>query len=146
MENPYVRNNRKLELPRMSRGLGETLVADRLGPVKVHPKGAWIVALCVYCRRAFGEKSVALSKEQYVAKLRQVVASGRPLVGAGAGTGISAKCAEAGGADFIIIYNHEDPPASVLKLIESARVPPGLRPGMNKEHKREACPRPQGAD
>jgi len=53
---------------------------------------------------------------------------------------------EAGGADFIIIYNHEDPPASVLKLIESARVPPGLRPGMNKEHKREACPRPQGAD
>lgn len=45
------------------------------------------------------------SKEEYVAQLRQVVASGRPIVGAGAGTGISAKCAEAGGADLIIIYN-----------------------------------------
>src|SRR5438270_4863574 len=32
-------------------------------------------------------------------------AAGRPIVGCGAGTGISAKCAEAGGADLIIIYN-----------------------------------------
>ncbi len=31
--------------------------------------------------------------------------AGRPVVGAGAGTGLSAKCAEAGGADLIIIYN-----------------------------------------
>jgi predicted TIM-barrel enzyme len=45
------------------------------------------------------------SKEEYVAQLRKVVRSGRPIVGAGAGTGISAKCAEAGGADLIIIYN-----------------------------------------
>ena len=30
---------------------------------------------------------------------------GRPIIGAGAGTGLSAKCAEAGGADLIIIYN-----------------------------------------
>jgi predicted TIM-barrel enzyme len=33
------------------------------------------------------------------------VASGQPIVGGGAGTGISAKCAEAGGIDLIIIYN-----------------------------------------
>ena len=33
------------------------------------------------------------------------MASGRPIIGTGAGTGISAKCAEAGGADLIIIYN-----------------------------------------
>jgi predicted TIM-barrel enzyme len=32
-------------------------------------------------------------------------AAGVPILGAGAGTGISAKCAEAGGADLIIIYN-----------------------------------------
>jgi predicted TIM-barrel enzyme len=32
-------------------------------------------------------------------------AAGRTIIGAGAGTGISAKCAEAGGADLIIIYN-----------------------------------------
>jgi predicted TIM-barrel enzyme len=38
-------------------------------------------------------------------RLRKSVAEGRPIVGAGAGTGISAKCAEAGGADLIIIYN-----------------------------------------
>ncbi|MEJ2433189.1 MAG: phosphoenolpyruvate hydrolase family protein [Pseudolabrys sp.] len=44
-------------------------------------------------------------KDEYVLQLRKVVESGRPIVGAGAGTGISAKCAEAGGADLIIIYN-----------------------------------------
>jgi predicted TIM-barrel enzyme len=38
-------------------------------------------------------------------RLRTEVALGRPIVGAGAGTGISAKFAEAGGADLIIIYN-----------------------------------------
>ena len=48
---------------------------------------------------------MALTKQEYVKRLRQVVASGRPIIGAGAGTGISAKCAEAGGADLIIIYN-----------------------------------------
>ena len=45
------------------------------------------------------------TKGDYVSQLREVVASGRPIIGAGAGTGISAKCAEAGGADLIIIYN-----------------------------------------
>src|ERR1700687_5228801 len=38
-------------------------------------------------------------------RLRDQVAAGKPIIGAGAGTGISAKCAEAGGADLIIIYN-----------------------------------------
>ena len=37
--------------------------------------------------------------------LRAKAASGVPIVGAGAGTGISAKCAESGGADLIVIYN-----------------------------------------
>lgn len=36
---------------------------------------------------------------------RAIRATGRPIIGAGAGTGISAKCAEAGQADLIIIYN-----------------------------------------
>jgi predicted TIM-barrel enzyme len=36
---------------------------------------------------------------------RERSAAGTPIVGAGAGTGISAKCAEAAGADLIIIYN-----------------------------------------
>ncbi|HKI19831.1 MAG TPA: phosphoenolpyruvate hydrolase family protein, partial [Isosphaeraceae bacterium] len=38
-------------------------------------------------------------------RLRQKVAAGRPIVGGGAGTGISAKCEEAGGIDLIVIYN-----------------------------------------
>lgn len=37
--------------------------------------------------------------------LRAKVARGEPIIGAGAGTGISGKCAEAGGADLIVIYN-----------------------------------------
>jgi predicted TIM-barrel enzyme len=40
-----------------------------------------------------------------LARLRAQVAAGRPIIGAGSGTGLSAKCAEAGGADLIIIYN-----------------------------------------
>src|SRR6187397_1969810 len=39
------------------------------------------------------------------ARLRRTAAEGRLIVGAGAGTGLSAKCGEAGGADLIIIYN-----------------------------------------
>jgi len=38
-------------------------------------------------------------------RLRSQVAAGKPIIGGGAGTGISAKCAEAGGIDLIIIYN-----------------------------------------
>ena len=38
-------------------------------------------------------------------KWRENSAAGVPILGAGAGTGISAKCAEAAGADLIIIYN-----------------------------------------
>jgi predicted TIM-barrel enzyme len=45
------------------------------------------------------------SGQEALARLRATVATGEPIVGAGAGTGLSAKCAEAGGADLIVIYN-----------------------------------------
>src|SRR5580658_6914315 len=45
------------------------------------------------------------TREQCLQRLRAQVAEGRPIIGGGAGTGISAKCAEAGGIDLIIIYN-----------------------------------------
>ncbi len=48
---------------------------------------------------------MSLTRGQILERLRTEVAAGRPIVGCGAGTGISAKCAEAGGADLIIIYN-----------------------------------------
>src|SRR6201989_3004995 len=38
-------------------------------------------------------------------KFREMAARGEPIVGGGAGTGLSAKCVEAGGVDLIIIYN-----------------------------------------
>jgi predicted TIM-barrel enzyme len=38
-------------------------------------------------------------------KFRSMVSRGEPIVGAGAGTGLSAKCEEAGGIDLIVIYN-----------------------------------------
>jgi predicted TIM-barrel enzyme len=46
-----------------------------------------------------------MTRDETVARLRAKVADGKPVIGAGAGTGLSAKCAEAGGADLIIIYN-----------------------------------------
>ncbi|HKE80613.1 MAG TPA: phosphoenolpyruvate hydrolase family protein, partial [Solirubrobacteraceae bacterium] len=46
-----------------------------------------------------------MTRDEALAALREQVGLGRPIIGAGAGTGLSAKCAEAGGADLIIIYN-----------------------------------------
>jgi predicted TIM-barrel enzyme len=46
-----------------------------------------------------------LSREAILHRLREKAASGRPIVGGGAGTGISAKMEEAGGIDLIVIYN-----------------------------------------
>ncbi len=44
-------------------------------------------------------------KEKALEQLKQQVAEGNPIIGSGAGTGISAKFAEQGGVDLIIIYN-----------------------------------------
>jgi predicted TIM-barrel enzyme len=46
-----------------------------------------------------------VNRQDVLDRLRGAVAAGQPIVGAGAGTGLSAKCAEAGGVDLIIIYN-----------------------------------------
>ncbi|HJU48463.1 MAG TPA: phosphoenolpyruvate hydrolase family protein [Gaiellaceae bacterium] len=46
-----------------------------------------------------------MTRAEALARLRAQLDAGRPIIGAGAGTGLSAKCAEAGGADLIIIYN-----------------------------------------
>ncbi|HRV92505.1 MAG TPA: phosphoenolpyruvate hydrolase family protein [Anaerolineae bacterium] len=46
-----------------------------------------------------------ISRDTALTRLREQVAQGTPIIGAGAGTGISAKFAERGGVDIIIIYN-----------------------------------------
>jgi predicted TIM-barrel enzyme len=50
-------------------------------------------------------RKVGFTRAEVIQRLKDQVAAGRPVVGCGAGTGISAKFAEAGGADMIIIYN-----------------------------------------
>lgn len=45
------------------------------------------------------------TRAELLAGLRSKIAAGTPIVGGGAGTGLSAKCAEAAGLDFIVIYN-----------------------------------------
>src|SRR3982750_600858 len=46
-----------------------------------------------------------VSRDEILSRLRPQVAAGKPIVGGGAGTGLSAKCAEMGGIDLLIIYN-----------------------------------------
>ena len=46
-----------------------------------------------------------MTGEEARSRLRSTVAGGGVIIGAGAGTGLSAKCAQDGGADLIIIYN-----------------------------------------
>jgi predicted TIM-barrel enzyme len=48
---------------------------------------------------------VAESRESILNRFQVKIAEGFPLIGGGAGTGISAKCEEAGGIDLIVIYN-----------------------------------------
>jgi predicted TIM-barrel enzyme len=52
------------------------------------------------------EKSMSrFSRAQLVNKFHNMVKRGEPIIGGGAGTGLSAKCEEAGGIDLIVIYN-----------------------------------------
>jgi predicted TIM-barrel enzyme len=48
---------------------------------------------------------MAESRASIMARLRAKVAAGRPVIGGGAGTGMSAKCEEAGGIDLVVVYN-----------------------------------------
>ena len=46
-----------------------------------------------------------IPRQTLLDRFRAKIAAGRPLIGGGAGTGLSAKCEEAGGIDLIVIYN-----------------------------------------
>src|SRR5262245_16455549 len=50
-------------------------------------------------------KPIDNSRAGILERLRAKVARGAPIIGGGAGTGLSAKCEEAGGIDLIIVYN-----------------------------------------
>jgi predicted TIM-barrel enzyme len=46
-----------------------------------------------------------IARSQILGRLQAKIAAGQPIIGGGAGTGLSAKCEEAGGIDLIVIYN-----------------------------------------
>lgn len=46
-----------------------------------------------------------IGRDAILQKFRAMIAAGEPIIGGGAGTGLSAKCEEAGGIDLIVIYN-----------------------------------------
>ncbi len=48
---------------------------------------------------------MAFTRQEVLDRLRTRIAGGLPIIGGGAGNGISAKCQEAGGVDLLIIYN-----------------------------------------
>ncbi len=48
---------------------------------------------------------MSFSRQQVLERLRRQIEQGRPIIGGGAGTGISAKFEEAGGIDLIVLYN-----------------------------------------
>jgi predicted TIM-barrel enzyme len=47
----------------------------------------------------------SMTRTALLKKFHAMVKRGEPIIGGGAGTGISAKCEEAGGIDLIVIYN-----------------------------------------
>src|SRR5215212_1976873 len=56
--------------------------------------------------RSKSEKNMPfIPREEALRRLNQNVKDGKPIIGAGAGTGITAKFSERGGVDLIIIYN-----------------------------------------
>ncbi|MFM9883815.1 MAG: phosphoenolpyruvate hydrolase family protein, partial [Burkholderiales bacterium] len=46
-----------------------------------------------------------IARHEILQKFRGMIARREPIIGGGAGTGLSAKCEEAGGIDLIVIYN-----------------------------------------
>jgi predicted TIM-barrel enzyme len=46
-----------------------------------------------------------IPRSEILTRLRHKIETGRPIIGGGAGTGLSARCEEAGGVDLIVIYN-----------------------------------------
>jgi predicted TIM-barrel enzyme len=55
--------------------------------------------------RAKAHNMTRTRRTEILTNLRKKIASGKTIVGGGAGTGLSAKCEEAGGVDLIVIYN-----------------------------------------
>src|ERR1700728_2909250 len=79
-------------------------------PTRAFPRRSWpIPAVCSAPASPAGVRRdkfmPRISRSDILARFRAMKAQGQPIIGAGAGTGLSAKCEEEGGADLIVIYN-----------------------------------------
>ena len=79
------------------------------------------------------------SRQEILNRLRAKVAAGQPIVGGGAGTGISAKMSEAGGIDLLVIYNSGRFRMGGRGSL-SGMMPYGDANGIVMEMAREVCP------
>ena len=80
-----------------------------------------------------------MNRQDVLARLRRTVAEGRPIIGAGAGTGLSAKCAEAGGVDLIIIYNSGRYRMAGPRLARRAAAVRRRQPDRRRDGRRRCC-------
>lgn len=73
--------------------------------VALHPDSSASIVAVNHSKHREMASTDNMSRMAILDRLREQVRDGKPIVGAGAGTGLSAKFIEAGGADLIIIYN-----------------------------------------
>ncbi len=64
-----------------------------------------IPSSCIQVANKESHRPMAETRDSILKRFRSKIAAGLPIIGGGAGTGISAKCEEAGGIDLIVIYN-----------------------------------------
>jgi predicted TIM-barrel enzyme len=73
--------------------------------LQVKTDAGWSVSTDVHTPTPENDAMPTQTRAQILARLQSKVAAGIPIIGGGAGTGISAKCEEAGGIDLIVVYN-----------------------------------------
>jgi predicted TIM-barrel enzyme len=70
-----------------------------------HSSPSWLSGSFVNCSNPRIETLPRFERSELLQKFQSMVSARQPIVGGGAGTGLSAKCEEAGGIDLIVIYN-----------------------------------------
>jgi predicted TIM-barrel enzyme len=70
-----------------------------------HSSPSWLSGSFANCPNPRTETLPRFERSELLQKFQSMVSARQPIVGGGAGTGLSAKCEEAGGIDLIVIYN-----------------------------------------
>ena len=65
----------------------------------------------------------AVTRDEALERLRATLASGKPVIGAGAGTGISAKCEEAGDVDLLVVMPAKNELSQSIRIRQATDAP-----------------------